>query len=894
MLPTGTIDARRINITANLTVSGDTNILGVASASSVFTTNLTATNISTNILTASQLNLTNLTASNISTNILTASQLNTINFTATNISTSILTASTGSIAILTSSEIDTDSITIRTASGDNTISKNLFVSGFSYSGISFLVSGQETSPQGVFFSPEGQYMFITGSSGDDITQYSLSTPWIVSTAALYTTSFNVGDSSPTDLFFKDDGTRVYVLGGTSDVVREFRLTTPWNVSPGSMTFSTSFSVVNQDSGATGLAFNNDGTKMFMVGTTNDRVHEYSLGTAWSSSTAVYASVSRSLSPSNSPQAVNFNSDGTKMFILDNNLDSIFEFELSVPFTITSSVVKSAFPVLFEESSALGMYTNLNSTASYTYVVGSTNDTVYQYANNARSIINVGNFAVDGNLNVRGNLFTYNPVRMNSTLSVHSGITTDGASTFNDTLTANASLSLNGAADSTANIGTAVRSANINIGTGITTGSILIGGPTQSSTIVIGRSTNSYTVSIAVGTVSANLKQTIEIGTRGLSGSITDIVMGSTTAGALGTATFNIDTIMNKKLTLSADPTSNLEAATKQYVDNNAGGKAFATISVSGQNNLVAASTNSILTVAAGTNITLSTDNATNTLTINSSAGGTAATAFGIISIPGADTVSADSSSDTLTINAGNGIIITSSATIDFITIGTNGTSSNTPNTLVLRDAGGGFSTSNIIVEALTSSTLNTTILTSSNISSNILTSSFINTSILTSSNISSNILTSSFINSSILTSSNISSNVLTSSTLNATILYVGTGSTVTASIAAFNDTNTGIYFPDADQIGFIEGGIEVMRINSSSNIGIGTRTPSTKLEVSGNISATAFISTVASGVPPFTVSSTTSIVNLNADLLDGQHASYFVNRSVGAIVYSYQNFGGAL
>jgi hypothetical protein len=47
------------------------------------------------------------------------------------------------------------------------------------------------------------------------------------------------------------------------------------------------------------------------------------------------------------------------------------------------------------------------------------------------------------------------------------------------------------------------------------------------------------------------------------------------------------------------------------------------------------------------------------------------------------------------------------------------------------------------------------------------------------------------------------------------------------------DTNTGIFFPAADTIAFAEGGAEVARFNSSGNLGIGTTTPSTKLNVFG-------------------------------------------------------------
>lgn len=61
------------------------------------------------------------------------------------------------------------------------------------------------------------------------------------------------------------------------------------------------------------------------------------------------------------------------------------------------------------------------------------------------------------------------------------------------------------------------------------------------------------------------------------------------------------------------------------------------------------------------------------------------------------------------------------------------------------------------------------------------------------------------------------------------------GTVSAPAITTTGDPNTGIFFPAADTIAFAEGGAEVVRIDSSGNVGVGTNAATVKLDVNGPV-----------------------------------------------------------
>ena len=268
-------------------------------------------------------------------------------------------------------------IAVADSGGGDVTWTNPDIANASYDSVFFSVASQETNPHKMWIKDDGLKMYVLGVTGDDINEYSLSTAWDITTAShTAATSVASQEASPHGFFFKSDGTKMYLTGSSGDDVNEYDLTTAWDST--TLSHVQAQSVSTQDSAPQDIWFNTDGTKMFVVGFSGKDVNEYSLSTAWDVSTISYTRNFSVSAQANGPRGMFMNPDGTKMWITENTSDEVHEYDLTTGFDLsTASYNDVQFDVSSQESLPFGV--SFKNDGSKMYIIGGGNDTIFQYS-----------------------------------------------------------------------------------------------------------------------------------------------------------------------------------------------------------------------------------------------------------------------------------------------------------------------------------------------------------------------------------------------------------------------------------------------------------------------------------------------------------------------------------
>ena len=202
--------------------------------------------------------------------------------------------------------------------------------------------------------------------------------------ATFVDAYSVGNREvhPQGLAFNNDGTKMFVTGLGGEDVNEYALTTGFDVS--TATWTNLVSVSAQDIKPKAIAFNTDGTKMFILGESGDDVNEYTVSTGFDLTSTVtfidsFGVTSTDSGVEDKPTGLTFNNDGTKMFITGWRRDDVAEFTLTTGFDVSTASFVDSFSVSAQDGDTRDVKFNTDGTVMF--VVGrggSGKSSVYRY------------------------------------------------------------------------------------------------------------------------------------------------------------------------------------------------------------------------------------------------------------------------------------------------------------------------------------------------------------------------------------------------------------------------------------------------------------------------------------------------------------------------------------
>lgn len=186
--------------------------------------------------------------------------------------------------------------------------------------------------------PAGIKSYTVQHSPDIIFEYEASTAFDISTLTQTQNSFDTSAETSTldSLDFADGGIRLYAGSQNDNTIYQYDLSDPYSINTASYT-GNSLDISSEVTGVSDLVVENGGSSVFTISTGPDSIFEYDLSTPYDISTGTYSGNKLDVSTeSGVPTGFFFNDNGSKLFMLDNSDEFIYEYSLTTNFDITTA------------------------------------------------------------------------------------------------------------------------------------------------------------------------------------------------------------------------------------------------------------------------------------------------------------------------------------------------------------------------------------------------------------------------------------------------------------------------------------------------------------------------------------------------------------------------------
>lgn len=236
---------------------------------------------------------------------------------------------------------DGKKVFITSLNNDCIIEYNLNVSGNVFGGntgsyvfpADLLVNASFT-PADLAFKPDGSKLFLLDTAQPWVVEYNLPRAWELSDITWSKTHSGRVPASSASIEFSLDGSYLYTIRSTG-VITQHIMSEAWNVA--SITSNTNYAV-GANTKATGIGasytcirFSNNGKYMYLTGPTNGWIDRYELATPWDITTAgTVRDTIYTEGLDTTTQAFEFSRDGTLLYLLGDTNDRLFQYEI-LPF-----------------------------------------------------------------------------------------------------------------------------------------------------------------------------------------------------------------------------------------------------------------------------------------------------------------------------------------------------------------------------------------------------------------------------------------------------------------------------------------------------------------------------------------------------------------------------------
>lgn len=196
------------------------------------------------------------------------------------------------------------------------------------------------TPRGTAISSDGTKFFAMNDQ-EQVFEYDLSTPFDISTISYnsITTTLSEMGGTGRGMCISSNGTKLYGIT-TNDIIHQYSLGTAWDLTSISYD-SKSFNLNGYDTLAVCIVVSGDGSKLYYGGDTTDTIYQFSLSTPFDIGSVTYDNVSINMSSlwgETSLDTFAFNSDGTKFYVYGSEKDDLVEFFLSTAWDLDTAVL----------------------------------------------------------------------------------------------------------------------------------------------------------------------------------------------------------------------------------------------------------------------------------------------------------------------------------------------------------------------------------------------------------------------------------------------------------------------------------------------------------------------------------------------------------------------------